>query len=301
MSRYKPDTRAAFSRQPAHYLLFDVGQPMTSTQMRNAITAVQNVLMLACSIRGGSRIPAFGLAMINQNFQNVYSLEAIQGNFSKISAAFNSLSYQAKISEKVSFQEFKDYLYLAINSLLEDFKSKSEIMSGNNKWQFPPQMQITFVTAKDGSDIQLCLEEAVKTMNIAKLKKIQVVQLQNELGNLVTERNMEEPGQKINTNFLKGVEFVVLVQVAGTEKELESFFKTWLLDCDIDHEHLRISLPPSVDLPGSASPVLKCDIGECLINPLSLPFGHRYQIQMDFCSIQLGGSGLTKSAGMLLG
>lgn len=35
---------------------------------------------------------------------------------------------QTKISEKVSFQEFKDYLYLAINSLLEDFKSKSEIM-----------------------------------------------------------------------------------------------------------------------------------------------------------------------------
>jgi hypothetical protein len=36
-------------------------------------------------------------------------------------------------------------------------------------------MQITLVTAKDGSDIQLCLEEAVKTMNIAKLKKIQVI------------------------------------------------------------------------------------------------------------------------------
>jgi hypothetical protein len=37
MSRYKPDTRTAFSRQPAHYLLFDVGHPMTSTQMRNTI------------------------------------------------------------------------------------------------------------------------------------------------------------------------------------------------------------------------------------------------------------------------
>lgn len=41
-------------------------------------------------------------------------------------------------------------------------------------------MQITLVTAKDGSDIQLCLEEAVKTMNIAKLKKIQVI-LTNKL------------------------------------------------------------------------------------------------------------------------
>jgi hypothetical protein len=36
-------------------------------------------------------------------------------------------------------------------------------------------MQITLVTAKNGSDIQLYLEEAVKTMNIAKLKKIQVI------------------------------------------------------------------------------------------------------------------------------
>jgi hypothetical protein len=38
------------------------------------------------------------------------------------------LLLQAKISERMPFQEFKDYLYLAINSLLEDFKSKSEIM-----------------------------------------------------------------------------------------------------------------------------------------------------------------------------
>lgn len=37
MSRYNPDNRTAFSRQPAHYLLFDVGHPMTSTQMRNTI------------------------------------------------------------------------------------------------------------------------------------------------------------------------------------------------------------------------------------------------------------------------
>jgi hypothetical protein len=110
---------------------------------------------------------------------------------------------------------------------------------------------------------------------------------------------MEEPVQ-INRDFLKGVEFIVLIEVAGTEKELERLFKMWLLDCDIDREHLRISLPFPVNLSGSPSPILKCDIGECLVNPLSLPFGHRYQIQTDFCSIQLGGSGLTKSAGMLL-
>jgi hypothetical protein len=128
---------------------------------------------------------------------------------------------------------------------------------------------------------------------------LQVVQLQSLLGTMATGSNIREPLQKINTDFLRGVEFVVLIQVAGTEKELESLFKTWLLDCDIDHEHLRITFPTSVDLLGSTSSVLKCDIGECLINPFSLPFGHRYQIQMDFCSIQLGGSGLTKSAGML--
>lgn len=38
MSRYKPVTRAAFSRQPAHYLLFDVGHPMTLTQIRSTAT-----------------------------------------------------------------------------------------------------------------------------------------------------------------------------------------------------------------------------------------------------------------------
>jgi hypothetical protein len=142
----------------------------------------------------------------------------------------------------------------------------------------------------------VCTQTANKHLQTISL---QVVQLQSLLGNMATGSNTGEPLQKINTDFLRGVEFVVLIQVAGTEKELESLFKTWLLDCDIDHEHLRITFPTSVDLLGSTSSVLKCDIGECLINPFSLPFGHRYQIQMDFCSIQLGGSGLTKSAGML--
>jgi hypothetical protein len=36
------------------------------------------------------------------------------------------------------------------------------------------------VTAKNGSDVQHCLEEAVKTMNIAKLKKIQVNLINNQ-------------------------------------------------------------------------------------------------------------------------
>jgi len=46
---------------------------------------------------------------------------------------------------------------------------------GNNKWQFPAQLQITLVTAKNGSNVQQCLEEAVNSMNISKLKKIQVI------------------------------------------------------------------------------------------------------------------------------
>jgi hypothetical protein len=37
MIRYNPNIRAAFGRQPAQYLLFDVGQPMTSTQMHRTI------------------------------------------------------------------------------------------------------------------------------------------------------------------------------------------------------------------------------------------------------------------------
>jgi hypothetical protein len=64
--------------------------------------------MLACSVRGGGRIPGFGLAMINQNFQNMYSLDIIRGKFSKISAAFSSLSNQVRyFTVKFSFPENK--------------------------------------------------------------------------------------------------------------------------------------------------------------------------------------------------
>ena len=56
--------------------------------------------------------------------------------------------------------------------LINDF---SFCQSGNNKWQFPPQLQITLVTAKNGSSVQQCLEDVVNSINISKLKKIQVI------------------------------------------------------------------------------------------------------------------------------
>lgn len=39
--------------------------------------------------------------MINKNFQNLYSLDTIQGNFAKIVGAFNSLSYQVNYCEMI--------------------------------------------------------------------------------------------------------------------------------------------------------------------------------------------------------
>ncbi|XP_069685271.1 meiosis 1 arrest protein-like [Periplaneta americana] len=186
---------------------------------------------------------------------------------------------------------------MAIQSLLEEFKSKSELMSSNSKWRFPSQLQITLVTSKNGLEIQQYLEETVQNMNIAKLRKIQVLQLPNTMENLICENNTIDLEQKGSTHFVRGSEFVELIKIREIKKDLENIFKTWLLDCDIDREHLRIIFPHSTDVHDFTYSLIKCDIAECLINPLSLPFGHRYQIQTDFCSIQLGGSGITKSIG----
>ena len=66
---------------------------------------------------------------------------------------------------------------------------------GNNKWQFPPQLQITLVTAKNGSNVQQSLEEALNSMNISKLKKIQVI-LTNKQAYCVCKQHNSQ-GRKI--------------------------------------------------------------------------------------------------------
>ncbi|PSN37925.1 hypothetical protein C0J52_12233 [Blattella germanica] len=276
----KQVSRTAFSRQPAHYLLFDIGYPMTSDLINNVILAVKNVLLLGNSSRGSNRVPAFGLASINEQFQNILSPEIVRGNFVTISKAFTDLSNQAKFSKKLSPQDYKDHLYMAINILLEDFKSTVDVMLNSNR-QFPSQLQITLVTAKNDTEIEQCVQKAVQDKNILKLKKVQT------RTNVTNSKEATLPNKKLS----KEHEFVTIIHMLGEQNELENVFKEWLLDSNNDHEHLHIVFPATSN--NSTPPLLKCDIDECLINPLSIPFGHRFQIQPDFCSIQLGGSGIT--------
>ncbi|XP_067005597.2 meiosis 1 arrest protein [Anabrus simplex] len=288
MSRFIANNRAAFNHQPAHHILFDLGFPMTTMQIRATTAAVQNVLSLACSIRGGTRIPGFGISVINNNFQNVYQLEAIRGNFSKIVEALSNLENLAPVNERLSIQDFKDCLNLAISSILNDFNSKFDSVPSVGKRNFPAQLQITVVTRKEGAKTQEFLEELLQSMTTTKLRKIQVVELHNSTSGPSSQ------GDKSGNSIPKNMGFVDLIQLSEEESEIEKFLKSWLMDCNTDHEHISIVFQGRT----SQEPLftLKCDIKETLINPLSLPFGHRYQVQTDFTSIQLGGSGVAKVA-----
>ncbi|XP_046990228.1 uncharacterized protein LOC124595509 [Schistocerca americana] len=98
MSRFSQNTRTAYCRQPVQHVLLDIGYPMTPLHIKTTITALQNVLTLACSLRGGIRIPGFGVSVINKTFELIYWTDVLRGNFSKVLPALNSVeSYEVSV------------------------------------------------------------------------------------------------------------------------------------------------------------------------------------------------------------
>lgn len=76
----------------------------------------------------------------------------------------------------------------------------------------------------------------------------------------------------------------------SNELHLQQYFKNWLRDRS--NEIYLILYMTEVN---NSQLAIKCDISECIINPFSLPYGHRAQIQTDCLSVQLATSSISKT------
>lgn len=81
-----------------------------------------------------------------------------------------------------------------------------------------------------------------------------------------------------------------MIMNGSNELHLQKYFKNWLRDRSND-----IYLILYMAEVNRSQLAIKCDISECIINPSSLPYGHRAQIQTDCLSVQLGTSSITKT------
>lgn len=54
--------------------------------------AVEDILTLACSIRGATRIPLFALTVLRKTPVFIYELDLVRANYHKIIAALHSLA-----------------------------------------------------------------------------------------------------------------------------------------------------------------------------------------------------------------
>ncbi|XP_049776021.1 meiosis 1 arrest protein-like [Schistocerca cancellata] len=288
MSRFSQNTRTAYCRQPVQHVLLDIGYPMTPLHIKTTITALQNVLTLACSLRGGIRIPGFGVSVINKTFELIYWTDVLRGNFSKVLPALNSVESYAAVNEKLSEQEFQDCLNLGILSVIEEFKTRHNGMPGGSTGNFMPLLQITLITRKTGLPILEFLEKLLHNIEKTQLKRIQVAELTSYGEN--SFQLLQMPSRRVQNSLA----FIELVYLTDSEDKMQDFFKIWLCDCDSDQEHLRLLFPgkskTKIDF------TVKCDIRESIINTLSLPYGHRYQIQTDFFSFQFGGNSVGKNS-----
>ena len=71
-----------------------------------------------------------------------------------------------------------------------------------------------------------------------------------------------------------------VVTVDNDVLSLEATFKGWLQDCGTDVEHLHIVLPsPLTQMEGGDEVVIKCDLHERVLSPLSLTSDHFVSMQ----------------------
>lgn len=75
---FREKMRRSFSHQPAQSLVIDVGYPTTEITVNNISKALQNVLTISHTFRGKSRIPVFGLSVINDRFTVLQELNSLK-------------------------------------------------------------------------------------------------------------------------------------------------------------------------------------------------------------------------------
>ncbi|XP_041472656.1 meiosis 1 arrest protein-like [Lytechinus variegatus] len=248
-------SRAAFARQPARILLVDFSHPFSAEICYDLHQALEHTLALACNMSGPARIPFFGLFALGAHSENLFPLQHVKGNFSRLQNALHELKTFA-ISQESNLPQ-------ALQDTVTQFKRQSQTLRQTTS--FSCQLEVIIITCKQGGEVSKQLDQILTEMDLESLRKILVV-------SLASSSHDSPISSSASSDNLTGILDVTTIEPG--ELSFQSFFTGWFHDCGTDREQLHLLFPNGVM--SSDKLVLKCDLQERFIDPALLPFNAQF-------------------------
>lgn len=85
------------NRFVGHFLILDIGHPMTIDCIKLVKKSLTNVLSLASYVNGVSRVPVFGCATMDTKLNMIQQWKFLSGNFSLFESSLDSLDQSVSI------------------------------------------------------------------------------------------------------------------------------------------------------------------------------------------------------------
>ncbi|XP_030845177.1 meiosis 1 arrest protein isoform X2 [Strongylocentrotus purpuratus] len=255
MEKQSQMSRVAFSRQPARILLVDFSLPFSAEMCYDLHQALEHTLAVACNMTGPARIPFFGLFALGVHSENLFPLQHVRGNFSRLQNALHELKTFA-ISQHTNLPQ-------ALQDAVLQFKRQSQTLRQTTS--FSCQLEVIIITCKQGGMVSRQLDQMLSQMDLESIRKILVVSLASVCDSPVSSNTSSSEN-------LTGILDVTTIEPG--ELSFQSFFTGWFHDCGTDREQLHLLFPNGVM--SSDKLVLKCDLQERFIDPSLLPFNTQF-------------------------
>ncbi|XP_045142833.1 meiosis 1 arrest protein [Echinops telfairi] len=166
---------AHFYQQPSRLLIVHVTLPSWSGICSNLCEALQNFFSLACSLMGPSRMSLFSLYMVQNQHECILPFVQVKGNFARLQTCISELRM---VQTEDCFRPQSTSLKLAVEDGLQQFKQYSRHMPARAALTYTA-LEITVLTSQPGKEVVKQLEEGLKTTDLVRLRRLQVVEIIN--------------------------------------------------------------------------------------------------------------------------
>ncbi|XP_033751890.1 meiosis 1 arrest protein-like [Pecten maximus] len=282
LSDKQSNARTLLGKQPARTLLLDASPPLPDHQQvtNDLCDSLENVLSVACNIGGPSRMPLFSVLVLTSYPELLLPLSYVKNNFAMLQQACTDLRAAINDVRGQTVSQARDCVVQGLQEACAQFQRQT-----NNTTQpggrLCNQLEVIVVSCRKANIIQKQIEDAVSSMTLDSLKRIQLVSLTNLGHDSIVDDQSEEytsQGSAASTN--SGISGLVDVVHLDTDPLcLQNFFSAWLIDSSTDSEHLHIVLPSVFT--ANTDVVIKCDLHERMINPAQLPFHGQFTLHPD--------------------
>lgn len=278
---------SSFPRQPARVLIVEALPPWWSSTCTVLCDALDNVLSLASSLDGPSRIPLLCVYAISRQQECLLPFVPVHGNLVRLHSCVEELRSLSGEGCVRGAARGTDLLRQAILDSLQQFKQYLRHTNAGNQTTANSSVEVTVVTSQLGRSVVKQLESGLRDVDLMSLKRLLVVHIYSSAECSQDSPPPEEPPAQAEDSYMLGAD-VDLQQVDNSVFALETVLKAWLQEQGGDREHLHLLLPS----PGDNAVCVKCDMQERLISPaliaLTPNLGVKTETPRDFLSANKG-------------